>query len=150
MKFINDVNFFFSISRYLGYLFTTDSNLLRILSENRHSIDQLTFSLETCIIPSELSAYAEREKLILTSIVNRNCSVGITTDVPVQLIDIQERNRKKLAKLQENLMELNDRITNEKYRKKTKPHRKEKDLAQVCVCVEFVKQINFIITYLYI
>lgn len=116
----------------LGYLFTTDTNLLRILSKCHHTIDQLTFSLETCIIPSEISTYAEREKLILTSIVNKNCSVGISTDVPVQLIDIQERNKKKLAKLQENLTQLNERMLTEKYRKKTKPHRREKDLAQVC------------------
>lgn len=125
------MRFIFSLSHSLGYLFTTDTNLLRILGECRHSIDQLTFSLETCIIPTEMSAYQEREKLILTSIVNRDCSVGISTDVPVQLIDIQERNRKKLAKLQQNLMELNERIA--KNRKKARPHRKERDLAQVCL-----------------
>lgn len=82
-----------------------------------------------------MSVYAEREKLILTSIVNQNCSVGISTDIPVQLIDIQERNRKKLAKLQENLTQLNERMSSEKYRKKTKAHRREKDLAQVCVII---------------
>lgn len=92
----------------------------------------LTFSLETCIVPSDISEYPEREKIILTSIVNNKCSVGISTDIPVRLIDIQERNKKKLAKLQDNLMELNERILTEKYRKKTKPHRKERDLAQVC------------------
>lgn len=119
----------------LGYLFTTDSNLLRIFNECHHPIDQLTFSLDTCVIPSEMSVYAEREKLILTSIINQNCSVGISTDVPVQLIDIQERNRKKLAKLQEHLTQLNERMSSEKYRKKTKPHRKKIDLDQVCVLV---------------
>lgn len=87
--------------------------------------------METCIIPSEISVYSEREKLILTSIINNKCSVGITTDIPVQLIDIQERNKKKLATLHEDLMELKERISSEKYRKKAKPHRKEKDLAQV-------------------
>lgn len=137
---MNDFRIYvFFFVQFLGYLFTTDSDLLRILNECHHSIDMLTFSLETCIIPSEISAYPEREKLILTSIVNDKCSVGISTDVPVQLIDIQERNKKKLATLQENLMELKERISSEKYRKKTKPHRKERDLAQVCI---FVININ--------
>lgn len=78
-----------------------------------------------------MSTFPEREKLILTSIVNNKCSVGISTDIPVQLIDIQERNKKKRAKLQNNLMEWQKRISNEKYRKKTKPHKKEADLVQV-------------------
>lgn len=118
-----------------GYLFTTDSNLLRILNECHHPIDQLTFSLETCVIPSEMSVFADREKFILTSIINQNCSVGISTDVPVQLVDIQERNRKKLAKLQENLAQLNERMSTEKYRKKTKPHRRKTDFDQVCATI---------------
>lgn len=87
--------------------------------------------METHIVPSEISVYPEREKLILTSIVNDKCTVGISTDLAVQLIDIQERNRKKVAKLQENLIKLQERMSNEKYRKKTKPHRIEKDLAEV-------------------
>lgn len=115
----------------LGHLFTTDSNLLRILNECRHSIDLLTFSLETCIVPTEMSAYSKPENLILTSIVNKKCSVGISTDIPLQLIDVHERNKKKLAKFQANLTEWKERISSEKYRKKAKPHRKENDLAQV-------------------
>lgn len=75
--------------------------------------------------------YNERNKLILSSIVNERCTIAISTDIEVQLIDIQERNKKKLAKLQEKLRGLIDKTTAEKYKKKAKPHTKERDLSQV-------------------
>lgn len=130
-KFAPHLKYIFILSLRLGYLFTTDSNLQRIFNDYRHSIDSLTFSLETCVVPSEMSAYPKQDQLILTSILNNKCSVGISTDVPVQLVDIHERNKKKLAKLQANLIELQERISSEKYRRKTKSHRKERDLHQV-------------------
>lgn len=78
-----------------------------------------------------MDAFSESEKLILTSIVNERCSVAISTEVNVQLIDIQERNKKKLAKLQENLKIFIDKTTTEKYVKKVKSHTKERNLSQV-------------------
>lgn len=114
-----------------GYLFSTDSKMLEILQKFQQPINTLTFSLETNILPMKMDTFSEREKFILTSIVNERCSVAISTDVNVQLIDIQERNKKKLAKLQENLKILIDKTSTEKYVKKAKSHIKERNLSQV-------------------
>lgn len=81
-----------------------------------------------------MEQFNERDKLILSSTVNERCSVAISTDIPVQLIDIQDRNKKKLAKLQIMLKEMLDKISTEKYRQKAKPHTKQKDLIQVRKC----------------
>lgn len=91
----------------------------------------MTFSEETNILAMKFDDYDERSKLILSSIVNERCTVAISTDIEVQLIDIQERNKKKLAKLQENLKGLIDKTTTEKYKKKAKPHTKDRDLSRV-------------------
>lgn len=80
-----------------------------------------------------MDKFNERQKLILSSTVNERCSVGISTDMPVQLTNIQERNKKKLAKLEVQLKEMLDKISTEKYRRKAKPHTKQKDLIQVCI-----------------
>lgn len=105
--------------------------MLNILKKFQRPINSLTFALETIIQPTSMDAFDDREKLILSSIVNDRCSVAISTDVKVQLIDIQERNRKKLAKLQESLNLLIDKTTREKYIKKAKSYQKAKDLQQV-------------------
>lgn len=94
-------------------------------------MNSLTFSEETNILAMKLDDYDGRNKLILSSIVNERCTVAISTDIEVQLIDIQERNKKKLTKLQLNLKGLIDKTTTEKYKKKAKPHTKERDLSQV-------------------
>lgn len=78
-----------------------------------------------------MDAFSERKNLILSSIVNERCSVAISTDVPVQLIDVQDRNKKKLEKLRGHLTEMLDKISTDKYQKKAKPHIKQRDLAQV-------------------
>lgn len=78
-----------------------------------------------------MDAFDEREKLILSSTVNDRCSVAISTDVKVQLINIHERNRKKLAKLQESLQLMLDKISREKYKQKAKSYHKSRDLLQV-------------------
>lgn len=105
--------------------------MLRILNEFKRSINSLTFALETNIQPLQIDAFEQREKLVLSSIVNERCAVAISTDVEVQLIDIQERNKKKLSKLQDTLETLMNKISTEKYKKKTKPHIKQRDLNQV-------------------
>lgn len=115
----------------LGYVFSTDSNVLRILNEFQRPINSLTFSLETTIVPMEMEAFGERDTFILSSIVNERCSVAISTDVPVQLINIQERNKKKLSKLKDRLSEIQARISEKKYIERAKVHTKERDLAQV-------------------
>lgn len=82
--------------------------------------------------------FNERCKIILSSIVNERCTIAISTDVEVQLIDIQERNRKKLVKLQENLKLWIDKTTTEKYKKKAKSFTKERDLSQVRLFQGFI------------
>lgn len=94
-------------------------------------MNSLTFSLETNIVPMKMDEFNEREKLILTSILNERCSIAISTDAKVQLINLEERNKGKLAKLKENLKFMIDKTTTEKYVKKTKPHMRQRDLAQV-------------------
>lgn len=79
----------------------------------------------------KIDDFDEQNKLILSSIVNERCTVAISTDSEVQLVDIQERNKKKLAKLHENLHLLMEKTTAEKYIKKTKPRIKERDSSQV-------------------
>lgn len=111
--------------------------MLRILNEFERSINSLTFSLATSIQPLRIDEFEEREKLILSSIVNERCVVAISTDVQVQLIDIQERNKKKLAKLQDTLQTLMDRIATDKYQKKVKPQTKQNNLNQVHICNQF-------------
>lgn len=138
-KLKNDyVNFFFFWFLSSGYLFSTDTKTLEILQKYKRTINALTFSLETIILPIKMDTFSEREKLILSSIVNEHSTVAISTDIKVQLIDIQERNRKKLAKLQENLKFMNDKISTEKYVKKAKPHTKQRDLLQVCIYLIFL------------
>lgn len=79
----------------------------------------------------KMNEFTEPERLILTSILNERCSVAISTDKKVQLIDLDERNKKKLTKLKENLKSMIDYTTSEKYVKKTKPPKKERDLTKV-------------------
>lgn len=119
------------INSIKGYLFSTDSNMLEILRKFQNPINSLTFSLETIIQPMAMDAFDDCDKLILSSIVNDRCSVAISTDIKVQLIDIQERNRKKLAKLEENLNYITTKMSSEKYKKKAKSYHKAKDLKQV-------------------
>lgn len=80
-----------------------------------------------------MEEFEKRELLILDSIVNERCSVAISTEVKVQLIDIHERKKKKLVKLQEKLKLLIEKTSTEKYKKKTKQHWKEKDISEVCI-----------------
>ncbi|XP_055315839.1 valine--tRNA ligase-like isoform X2 [Sitodiplosis mosellana] len=114
-----------------SYLFSTDSKTLEILQKFQRPINSLTFSMETNILPTKMDAFLEREKLILTSILNERCTVAISTEVKVKLIDIQERNKKKLNKLQESLKFIIAKTTTDKYVKKAKPHIKERDLSQI-------------------
>lgn len=93
--------------------------------------------------------FDERYKLILSSIVNEHCTIAISTDVEVQLIDIQERNRKKLAKLQESLKFLIDKTTTEKYKKKAKSYTKERDLSQVRLFHGFISFNNHFLLCIY-
>lgn len=79
----------------------------------------------------KMDDFEYREKLILSSIVNERCSIGISTNVEVQLIDIQERNKKKLFKLKESLEILIKKTSTEKYHKRAKSDKKEKDLSHV-------------------
>lgn len=116
---------------FAGYLFSTDTKTLEILQKFQQPINSLTFSLETNIVPMKMDEFTEREKLILTSILNDRCSVAIATDAKVQLINLEERNKGKLAKLKENLKFMIDKTTAEKYVKKAKPHIKQRDLSQV-------------------
>lgn len=105
--------------------------MLRILNEYQQPINSLTFSLETNILPMSMDDFNDRNKLILSSIVNECCSAAISTDVPVELIDIQDRNKKKLSKLQGQRDEILAKISTAKYQKKAKPHTKQRDSAQV-------------------
>lgn len=114
-----------------GYLFATDGTVLEILRKFQQPINSLTFSVETIVLPGQMAEFMEKEKFILSSIIDKCCSFGISTDVPVETVDIQERNKKKIAKLQARLDELNNKISTEKYMKKAKSHVKERDLCQV-------------------
>lgn len=114
-----------------GYLFSTDSTMLSILNTFQRPINSLTFSLETNILPIKMDTFDERELLILSSIVNERCTVAISTDVKVTLVDIQERNRKKLAKLQEKLQEIIEKTSTSAYIRKAKPPTKHRDISQV-------------------
>lgn len=105
--------------------------MLKILQQFERPINVLTFSVETSFLPMEMDVFSESQKLILTSILNERCSIGISTDVKVQLIDIQERNMKKLTKLEDNLKFMINKISKEKYCKKAKAHTKERDLLKV-------------------
>lgn len=127
---------------FSGYLFSTDSNTIEILNKFREPINSLTFSIETNIVPMKMEHFNERCKIILSSIVNERCTIAISTDVEVQLIDIQERNRKKLVKLQENLKLWIDKTTTEKYKKKAKSFTKERDLSQVRLFQGFISKKN--------
>ncbi|XP_031639875.1 valine--tRNA ligase [Contarinia nasturtii] len=114
-----------------SYIFSTDAEMLKILKQFQRPINSLTFSVETSILPMEMDAFGEKEKLLLTSILNERCSIAISTDVKIQLVDIQERNKKKLAKLQENLKFMIDKISRDKYCKKATSRTKEKDSLKI-------------------
>lgn len=90
-----------------------------------------------------IEQYENPEKLILSSILNPSCSFGLTTDVEVKLIDVNQHNRKKLLALESELKEILDKVATAKYQKKAKPHRKERDTAKVIGWTNFFLSMKF-------
>lgn len=102
------------------------------LNKFQDVMNTLTFSAGTTIHPTSIDQFEHHDKLILQSIVNESCTFGISTDIDVQLIDVHERSKRKLRRLEKELQEMNDKISTEKYKKKSKPHQIANDLSKVC------------------
>lgn len=128
---------------FADYLFATDAKLLHSFEKFKSVINTLTFSTDTIILPMSIEQYENPEKLILSSILNPSCSFGLTTDVEVKLIDVNQHNRKKLLALESELKEILDKVATAKYQKKAKPHRKERDTAKVIGWTNFVLSMKF-------
>lgn len=106
--------------------------MIKTLKKFKDVINTLTFSVETSVHEIPINEFEHQEKIILNSMVNKSCTFGISTDVDVQIIDVHERNRKKLHRLELELKQLNDKMSSERYKRKTKPFRVANDLSKVC------------------
>lgn len=115
----------------LDYLFSTDSNMLKSLNEFKNVINTLTFSCDTIILPTSIQQYDHSHKLLVSSIINPLCTFGVSTEVEVQLVNIQQRNRNKLQQLQVDLKNIDDKLATEKYQQNTSQRTKTKDLTKV-------------------
>lgn len=80
-----------------------------------------------------IQQYDHSRKLVVNSVINPLCTFGVSTDVEVQLVDVQQRNNKKLQQLQVDLNNFNDKLATEKYQQNTSHRTKTKDLAKVFV-----------------
>lgn len=105
--------------------------MLESLNQFKNVINTLTFSCDTIILPISIQQYDNSHKLLVSSIINPLCTFGVSTDVEVQLVDVQQRNRKKLQQLQVDLKNIDDKLATEKYQQNTSQRTKTKDLTKV-------------------
>lgn len=112
------------------YLFTEDNKTRDNVEKFRNVINKLTFSFETNIEPA--ANHTKYNNFTVQSIVDHLCLFGIKVnkEVPVTT-SAQNRNCKKLQKLEDALKLLMDRVNAERYKKSSNQEMKVKHTEEV-------------------
>lgn len=101
------------------------------LQRYKSTINHLSFSCDTIIIPTHIDHFESTDQFVLNLAIDDVLAFGVTADAPVQLLDIEQQNQKRLQQFRTEWETLNDAVSHGLYESKTSKNERKRNASKV-------------------